>query len=289
MVRTILFSLALMFALHSAAHAQVAWKFTPGERFYVHEASKVTANVDLEGGHGEKALMRVDLLRAVEVLNVTAEGGVVLRETIEAMRVRDGNNPQGESAGPLEGAELVFEYDKDMKVVSLSGYDELVSRLAGALGSDEDTIRAAFPKEELIRSFGETYNIYLPGRAVSRGDQWNAVRTVNGPPVGKLSMDLTYTAEGMASHQDRDVLRIAFAAKSSAQGVQQGPIRADLDRIELTGDVLFSSEQGKLAQLNLRGTIEGIMTIEDFSGSVSGQLHVELEQTITVSETRPEI
>lgn len=169
----------------------------------------------------------------------------------------------------LVGNKLNLKMDQNGKVISITGFDPIYSKVTASVGS---VIKDAKQKTAFANSFKESFNekvlkdqfsknlILIPAKGAKIGDKWS--ESENATPNGKIKLTTNYILKSV----DNGVATIAVNGgipKKSDKKTQQGVTRS------------MSSE---LSQ-------NGIITLDQNTGWIKNQtISVKTTQTETLSD-----
>lgn len=169
----------------------------------------------------------------------------------------------------LVGNKLNLKMDQNGKVISITGFDPIYSKVTASVGS---VIKDAKQKTAFANSFKESFNekvlkdqfsknlILIPAKGAKIGDKWS--ESENATPDGKIKLTTNYILKSV----DNGVATIAVNGgipKKSDKKTQQGVTRS------------MSSE---LSQ-------NGIITLDQNTGWIKNQtISVKTTQTETLSD-----
>lgn len=169
----------------------------------------------------------------------------------------------------LVGNKLNLKMDQNGKVISITGFDPIYSKVTASVGS---VIKDAKQKTAFATSFKESFNekilkeqfsknlILIPAKGIKIGEKWS--ESENATPDGKIKLTTNYILKSV----DNGVATIAVNGgipKKSDKKTQQGITRS------------MSSE---LAQ-------NGIITLDQNTGWIKNQtISVKTTQTETLSD-----
>jgi hypothetical protein len=106
----------------------------------------------------------------------------------------------------LVGNTLNMKMDKKGKVISITGFDPIYTKISNSVGG---IIKDAKQKNDLIGSFKENFNekvlkeqftknlVLIPERGVKIGEKWNEIE--NATPDGKVKLTTTYILKSVGN------------------------------------------------------------------------------------------
>ncbi len=118
----------------------------------------------------------------------------------------------GKSLGVIVGKDVKFVMDEKDEVIEVENLDAMIKEMTAAnpmaamFGQifSKDTLKGMMKQGALYGS---------PGKPVKAGDSWPFVFSLAMPPIGKVSMDGTYTMKGQADRGGAKCAELALSGK----------------------------------------------------------------------------
>lgn len=167
----------------------------------------------------------------------------------------------------LVGNKLNLKMDKTGKVISITGFDPIYTKVANAVAIKDATQKAAF-----LKSFKESFSekvlkdqftknlVLIPAKGAKIGDKWT--HTENATPDGKIKLSTNYTLKSVGN---------GVAVINVAGGI---PLKSD----KKTQDGITRSMTSELSQ-------NGTITLDQNTGWIKNQnIAVKTSQSETLSD-----
>ena len=150
----------------------------------------------------------------------------------------------------LVGNKLNMKMGEDGKVISITGFDPVYSKVAASVGS---VIKDAKQKTAFVNSFKESFNekilkdqftknlLLLPAKGVKIGDKWS--QSENATPDGKIKLTTTYMLKSVGD----GVAVIAVTGgipKKSDKKTQEGVTRSMSSELSQNGIITLDQNTG---------------------------------------------
>jgi hypothetical protein len=261
---------------------KLQWQLKPGDIFFVDEKTVQKQTMKFMGSTIKQDLSHTRVTRFT-VLEKTAKG-LVLEQTISKVRIdRTGGTGQTDAKllRGLEGARFKVTLDPDLHVSRFEGYEEFIKKFQKEEAVAR-MIRLLMP-EVMFSQAAENVFAVVPNRAVDKGARWSrqAVRPLG--PLGQLKLEETYTFQGPARGEGKDVVQIDMAL---AQSTYQPPAKADIlefrivkgdlgaDKKNSSRTIYFNPATGRLIRSVGSVQLSGRLTI----AAMGQTLKMEIEQ-----------
>jgi hypothetical protein len=214
--------------------------------------------------NGKRSMPRVLLFA---VLKTDKEGGAVLEQTIESVKIKhlgEGPDVDTKVLKQLEGARFQVTLDPRGNVVKFNGYDELLKKLAMNDPLYAKLVRALMPEESfklaLTRLFG-----FLPAKAVAKRAGWERKHVLPLGPLGVLNLDERYTLDDV--EEAGTTVKLTMTGKGKyvppqkpaepALKISSGEIRL----LSSTGAFRFDAAHGRLLGSETKSRLEGTLHV----------------------------
>jgi len=201
------------------------------------------------------------------------------------------NNALSEFFKQLVGAEFTLTIDKALKVTKVEGRDEFIKRLGGANAQMEPLLKKILNDDALKQMADPTFGV-LPGKEVTKGEQWTRESKLSLGPIGGYESKFTYTYEGK-DEKDANIAKIKVATTlkyilpTEAEGLPFKIVSADLKADNAGGTIRFDTAKGRIADSELKIQLTGTLEIE--IGGTKTKVELKQEQTTSVKnhDTNP--
>lgn len=140
----------------------------------------------------------------------------------------------GKILGSMKGGKFAFTMNKDGKVGSVTGMEELIDNMNAAGGSSMQGMSNAFSEDNFKNNLQQSFAFY-PAKPIKPGDTWTNVITTNTNGA-EITMNNTYILESVSG----DIANIKVSSKLSA------PASPSIDSIGgvTTGNMQFDIKTG---------------------------------------------
>ena len=128
----------------------------------------------------------------------------------------------GKSLGIFVGKEIKFVLDEKDDVLEVENLDVMMKEMAAA-NPMASMFGQIFSKDAMKNMMRQSSLYGSPGKPVKAGDSWPFVFSLAMPPIGKISMDGTYTMKGQADHGGAKCAELALTGKL---GIDASPAAA---------------------------------------------------------------
>jgi len=281
-------SLGLILAGPATAPAQklLRWKFKAGEKLSINATQDLNIEMSVSG---KSLKVSTDTLTEMTwvVDAVDEEGVATITQAIDRIKIdlespgmggvkydsASGEEPAGaasqvaQGVGPLIGARIAQKMSTLGEVLEVTIPDEVTQKLAKAPGGSR--LEQIFSKESLSQLTGQA-GVCLPKRPVRKGDRWKRSVEVR-LPQGKVKGDVTYTHQGTATRDSRelDVIAVELKVAFGDDGVME--VETDDAAVSATvkvkdqnntGKMYFDAEAGRFVETSVRHR----MVLETISG-----------------------
>jgi hypothetical protein len=314
--RHTLFSLllALVAAPAFGQDAVLEWKFAKDKPFYATMITSTTQNMTVTGTKVEQKQeqtfyfqwtpTKIDKDKNTVTLeqkiiglkmNIDIGGSKIAYDSTAAKEnpVGAANNPLNRFFEALNNATFTITLDtKEMKVTNIEGHDKFVTKLTDANPSMKTLLEKILSKDAL-KDMNEPMFAALPGKKVSKGENWKRTSTLDMGPIGKYETTYTYTFEGpdKDKNQKIGVKTDLKYTKPSEQAAANLPFKikdATLEAKDSTGTIVYDPNPlGMVKSIDMAMKLTGSLTIE--IGQQSTQVDLSQDQTtkITLSADNP--
>ena len=277
--------LFMLYLLQPSAWGQttLAWKFKPGERFFVETVNKQNQTVEAAGLPKQTQELTITTVNGFTVKSSGQDGAAVELQILSldikstpALAI-DPNLLAG-----LKGLTFTLTINPAGKITRMEGFDDVLKTAVpkGNLGTIQ-MMRTVFNEESMRQALAETF-MFLPEKPVKKGDSWENTINVGLGPMGALDARNAYADEGPGDGGEKISVKqsISYSVPKGTVSLPFKITRADFKSTDGTGTILFNVEAGKLVRSESNVKMKGTITIEAASREVVTQL--SLEQIVTV-------
>jgi hypothetical protein len=265
------------------AQVKLRWKFKEGDTFYVEEKVSTRQTVKVRGSAQVQQLEQTRVSR-FKVLKAAADGGAVLEQKIESVKVTPygaGIKADASSVRRMEGATFQITLDARQRVTRFEGYKKLID----ALAKDNEDVAKVFRAvltEQAVRRPVEALLGFTPEKPVARGQSWQVKSDVPFGPLGTLHLVDTYTLQA-EEQVEKDVVKVTVSS-AATYSAPEGPaggnfpfkvISGDVKVKEAKGSLLFNVATGRLVQREVQRVLRGVFTL---AASEQTRIEEEVEQ-----------
>jgi hypothetical protein len=281
----------VLFALPTAASAQVKleWRFKTGDRFVVEEITNVRQTIKIIETETRQDLEETKTSRFV-VLKAGKEGSAVLEHTIQSVKIKHfGEGPDADTKvlKQLEGARFQVTLDTHGQVVKLTGYDELLKKIAKHDPLNAKLVRALMTEESFKVSLASVFG-FAPAKAVGKGDSWEHKSFLPLGPLGGFNLEDRYTLEDV--EEAAKTARLSVISRGSYAGPQKTSDRAlkvsggEIRLLRSVGTLRFDAAHGRLIGAETNSRLEGTLQVTVRDAPVTMHLEQQAERKVRVLE-----
>ena len=190
----------------------------------------------------------------------------------------------------LVGNKLNLKMDQNGKVISITGFDPIYSKVAASVGS---VIKDAKQKTAFANSFKESFNekvlkdqfsknlILIPAKGAKIGEKWS--ESENATPDGKIKLTTNYILKSV----DNGVATIAVNGgipKKSDKKTQQGVTRSMSSELSQNGIITLDQNTGWIKNQTISVKTTQTETLSD--GKQSQSMKSVSNSTVVVNPTK---
>lgn len=143
----------------------------------------------------------------------------------------------GKSLGVFVGKEIKLVLDEKDEVQEVENLDAIMKEMAAA-NPMASMFGQMFSKDAMKNMMRQSALYGSPGKPVKTGDAWPFVFSIPMPPLGKVSMDGTYTVKSQGERGGAKCTELALAGKLAIEPLPAGatadPATASLQAMGLT-------------------------------------------------------
>jgi hypothetical protein len=268
----------------------LAWKFNPGEAFYVERTVETRQTMKVMGADITQSFGVTFWYRWTP--GATPDGNQVIAVRILGCKA---HQQVGASALPgrspldsLPGAELVITVHPDQRVAKVAG----VAALHDRLRDDPNflLLKASFSETSFQQDFEELLEVLPAGAGVRAGDSWQRQRVLN-QAVGRYETTRKYTYQGKQGNKDKITIQTSQKYRPPLPAeVAQGSFRvhsADSKRADGAGVVFVDPVRGRIVSSEEDVYFEGELTV-DIAGqrTVVGLIDHQ-HHRVNITDTNP--
>lgn len=133
----------------------------------------------------------------------------------------------------------------------------------------------------------------LPGKPVNPGDKWESKFDQKLAMLGSLARTTTYTYEGKAAVDLKELHRITFTATvaytpstEKVEGVPFQIVKGKMETSEFKGTIYFDATAGRLAQSEVKMTLKGDLIVSLGTAQTDANLQQEVTSKTRVLEKK---
>ncbi len=173
----------------------------------------------------------------------------------------------GKVLGSMKGGKFAFTMNKDGKIGSVTGMDELINNMNAAGASSMQGMANAFSEENFKNNLQQSFGFY-PAKPVKLGDTWTTTTTTNSNGA-EMTMNNTYVLESVSG----DIANVKVNSTLSA------PASAQIDSIggTTTGIMQFDTKTG----IPVSGDLETKMDLEINANGQSIPMKMDIKMKVT--------
>lgn len=206
------------------------------------------------------------------------------------------NNPLGEFFKALIDSSFTIKYNiKENKVTDVEGQKEFVQKLVTANQAMKALLEQILSKKAL-QDMAEPTFAAIPGKEVTKGQNWKRESTLDMGPIGKYENTYEYTYDGKDTKDPKlDKISVVSTLKykepgeiaGQGQGLPFKIKKADLKSTSAKGTILFNPELGMIVKSDMELDLAGSLTIEIGGQSTEVTLSQKQTSTVTTSQDNP--
>lgn len=190
----------------------------------------------------------------------------------------------------LVGNKLNLKMTETGKVISITGFDAIYTKIAASVGS---VIKEAKDKTGFINSFKQSFNekmlkeqftknlVLIPAKGVKIGDKWS--ESENATPDGKIKLTTTYTLKSVGD----GIAQISVAGgipKKSDKQTQEGVTRTMSSELSQNGTITLDQNTGWVKNQNISVKTTQTETLSD--GKKSQTMKSVSNSTVVVNPSK---
>jgi hypothetical protein len=275
------------------AHAAVKlqWKFKQGDKFYVATVTKLKQTIDIMGNKVKDDSVMTVVSRYT--VKEQSDEATVLEQRIESMAAKakgEAGEGQEKVADLIKGAVFTLTLSPQGKVTKLTGYKELVDKIAK---EDKDTgkmFQVMFSPETFKASAHSVFG-FLPAKAVEKDAKWQKEVKIPLGPLGsfKAVNKYTYTGDGREGIQISVTGKLTYARpdKKAAAGAPFKVTKGKIASTQFKGTVVFDAKRGRLVRSETKLVLEGTVTVDVMKNLLDMKIEQESTTTDRVSDKPP--
>ena len=170
-----------------------------------------------ENGKGKRATVRYDRI----AMDMNMMGQAMKYDSAKAGDASADPLGLGKSLGIVVGKEIKIVLDEKDEVVDVENLDAMLKDMAAAnpMAGMLGQIFSKDAMKNLVRQ-GTLYG--APGKPVKAGDSWPFTLSMPMPPLGKVSMDGTYTMKGQGDRGGAKCAELAMVGKLAIETAAAG-------------------------------------------------------------------
>lgn len=260
----------------AAQEVELRWKFQPGETYFYEQVQTTETGSPMgDMVHTQTVKLRQD------VLGLAEDGSADVRVTHDSVSVLiDGpmgrqewssgsgeppQDPSFQAMAQLVGASFEMNVAENGVINEISGMEELLQNMAGAIPGGDPAARAQATAmleemfgEEGMKSLMQQGMQAFPEEAVSPGAEWQ--REMRLPlPFGEMRFEYLYTLREVVSEGGSQIAKIdvggSIGELESDSGNPMAAMMSFSDG-EVSGDLDFDIERGLIVRASLLSTVD---------------------------------
>ncbi len=285
-----------------APQTPVYGNFRAGERFYqLVEVSRVSAYRALETDVRQGA--RYVFLSRLDVEKGTPEGGLVVRQKVEAVQLGDADPTLQAQLNALlrklQGATFTLTLNDKGEVIRLEGAPEALQLLGGQnLAGGQALLLWSFLDEDAWRELAQL-SFFQPENVNSTEEKWTRKIAHNWGPLGSWNGTTTYRHDGRQAGLERYPYQMDLKYTPPQAGNTGLPFdvsQAQFKASRAEGLILFNGARGRVAGAEERFHVKGRVTVAALAGTgavdveelqVFGVRHFDQYPGLTTESPRP--
>ena len=200
------------------------------------------------------------------------------------------NNPLNKFFEALNNATFTITLDtKEMKVTNIEGHDKFVTKLTDANPSMKPLLEKILSKDAL-KDMAEPMFAALPGKKVSKGENWKRTSTLDMGPIGKYETTYNYTYDGPDKDKNEKIsvkteLKYTKPSEKDSANLPFKIKDATLEAKDSSGTVVYDPKAGWVKSIEMTMKLTGSLTIEISQQSTAVELSQDqTTKTITSAE-----
>ncbi len=190
----------------------------------------------------------------------------------------------------LVGNKLNLKMTETGKVVSITGFDPIYTKINASVGS---TIKDAKDKAAFINSFKQSFNekmlkdqfsknlVLIPAKGAKIGDKWS--ESENATPDGKIKLTTTYTLKSVGDGLVQIAVSGGIPKKSDKQS-QEGVTRSMSSELSQNGTIVLDQKTGWVKNQNIAVKTTQTETLSD--GKQSQTMKSVSNSTVVVNPNK---
>ena len=156
----------------------------------------------------------------------------------------------------LVGSRIKCLTDAHGKVREMEKFDEFLQNVAATGGATGAATLQSLYNQDSLKELCSVADS-LPDHPVKPGDSWNARRTMDAPPLGKLNVDQTFTFSAWETHHGRLCAALDYAGSITSSG-EVGSVKGMTIKLEngtTAGKAWFDAARGEMVEVQDQHTL----------------------------------
>jgi hypothetical protein len=284
--------LALLLPASATAQIKLAWQFKKGDRFFVRETTAVQQTIKIMDAETRQELEETRLSRFA-VLKTEKDGSVVLDQIIQSVKIKhSGEGPDIDIRvlKQLEGAIFQVTLDSRGQVAKLTGYDELLKKIAKNDPLNTRLVRSLMTDASFKVALASLFG-FVPEKAVAKGDSWERKSLLPLGLLGDITLDDHYTLDDL--EEAGKIAKVAALSKGAYAPPRKAPGPAlkisggEIRLLKSSGTLHFDAARGRLLSSVVTSRLEGTLQVTVRDAAVTMQFEQDANRNIRVLEKEP--
>lgn len=255
---------------------QTAWKWTPGDYFFVKILHESTMSVNL-GDRVKKTTNEDSAVLRIDVKTVSSDGTIQLTCKAEDFKSNEKH-----------------VINVDLRSLLLNAGPLNVS-VKSSLDSFTIHLKPGQPRalESLMRYWLAELLVPVPGKNVHIGDTWEHRVSTNLEGLGKLAIVKHYLCKGPGAGDSEEQVSATYTAASTfslTTADNKLPFeikKMDISNSECHGDLVFDLRRGRLVNSTMKMGYDMKMTVANRNETRDLESHTEESVIVRVEATKP--
>ena len=291
---------ALLAGLPALAQDDAKWEwkaFDKGKTFFQELTTKTDQTMKVMGQEVKQTQEQTFYIKWTG-LDPTKEGNYVVQQQIVGVKMKidiggvqinydsaddkQATNPMTDFFKKLLEADLKLTVEKGtMKVLDISGHDELVKKLGVTNPQMEPLLKSILSPEALKQMAEPTWGAFPPA-GKKKGENWSKESTLKLGPIGSYKTNYTYTLEGPDKGGEKIKVdaTLTYVVPEDKAGLPFQIKAAKLSSTKGTGTAIFDQAKGRFESSTMSMKLEGTLEIE--VGGMTTSVELNQDQTATV-------
>ena len=241
-----------------------------GQEINANNTMNIGYNFAVAGDSADWKKMAATITRIA--MNINANGMNINYDSDKPVDTTDMiSSTFGKILGSMKGGKFAFTMNKEGKVGSVTGMDELINNMSAAGGgaSMMQGMTNAFSEENFKNNLQQSFGFY-PAKPVKPGDTWTNTTTTNTNGA-EMTMNNTYTLESVSGNMANVKVNSTLSAPASASIDSMSGITTGNMQFDVKTGVPVSGDLGTKMDLTINANGQSLPMKMDIKMKITGK------------------